>query len=97
MIRPHAKLKSTIVLDATVAIRSLSVAIEAYDALLPAPRTLLGEHLQDWHGLSIDGEWRHAPDPWRKNAMSPDALRYRHAKLHDEDVWNEASERHDHA
>ena len=85
-----------VAIDATLAIRSLSKAIEALDSLLPAPRTLLGEHLQDWHGLDIDGEWHHAPQPWRKNAMSPDALAYRHAELHDEEVWNEASERHDH-
>ena len=61
-----------------------------------APDTAMGRHLQDMHGMDISGEWHHAPQPWRKNAMSPDALRYRHAELHDEEVWNEASERHDH-
>ncbi len=85
-----------VALDATIAIRSLSKAIEAYDSLLAAPRTLMGEHLQTMHGQDINGEWHHAPQPWRKNAMSPDALAYRHAELHDEEVWNEASERHDH-
>ena len=83
--------------DAGFAIRSLSSAIEAYDSLLPAPLTLVGEHLQQMHGLSIDGEWRHAPDSWRRNVMSADALRCRHEDLHEEDSWNEASERHAHA
>jgi hypothetical protein len=86
-----------VALDATLAIRSLSVAIEAFDSLLPAPMTLVGEHLQEMHGMSIDGEWRHAPDSWRRNVMSADALRCRHEDLHEEDSWNEASERHEHA
>lgn len=56
----------------------------------------LVEHLQTMHGLDIDGEWRHAPDGWRRNAMSVAALKARHVELHEQDTWNEASERHDH-
>lgn len=57
---------------------------------------LMSEHLQTMHGQDIDGEWRHAPDRYRANVMSDEALRSRHADLHEEESWNEASERHAH-
>jgi hypothetical protein len=84
------------VLDARLAIQSLTTAIEAYDSLLPIPRTLIFEHLQEMHGLALDGEWNWCPPQWRKNAMSREALKSRHTELHEEDIWNEASERHEH-
>jgi hypothetical protein len=90
----HATVPVT--LDATLAIRSLTAAIEAYDSLLPGPQTLIFEHLQTLHGLSMDGEWHHAPDSWRRNVMNAESLRQRHIELHEFDVWNEASERHEH-
>lgn len=85
-----------VVLGATLAIHSLATAIEAIDDLLPVPRTLIWEHLQEMHGLALDGEWHHAPTQWRENNMSRENLKHRHNELHEEDVWNEASERHEH-
>ena len=59
------------------------------------------DHLQAQHGLDIQGEWRHAPDQYRRNVMNDAALRERHEEAHADDwascyVWNEASERHSH-
>jgi hypothetical protein len=53
-------------------------------------------HLQDSHGLDIEGEWHHAPDDYRQNMMSDEGLHTRHGELHDVEAWNEASERHEH-
>src|SRR5271167_1975201 len=92
----HTTVKVSMALDARFAIRSLTAAIDAYDSLLPVPRTLIFQHLSEMHGLSMDGEWHHAPDSWRRNVMSVESLKHRHIELHEEGVWNEASERHDH-
>jgi hypothetical protein len=58
--------------------------------------TSVREHLQTWHGMDVEAEWRYAPDSWRRNVMSAEMLELRHTELHEDDVWNEASERHVH-
>jgi len=55
----------------------------------------MGVHLQEKHGLDIAGEWRHAPDSWRER-MTDEMLAARHADLHEDGPWNEASDRHEH-
>jgi hypothetical protein len=54
------------------------------------------DHLQEMHGQDVAAEWRYAPDSWRRNAMSYGSLSERHTELHEEDLWNDASERHTH-
>jgi len=63
--------------------------------IAPTDKTIV-DHLQRFHGLDIEGEWLHAADAWRLNAMHAEALSDRHDEQHEQEHWNEASDYHKH-